>query len=71
MNAFDIRMKTGLFPEPPASYAACVQNALNMTGAQTKPKRRFSVAQIAIAAAAVAASLAVILLGAALHYAGG
>lgn len=67
MNAFDIRMKTGLFPEPPASYAACVQNALNMTGAQTKPKRRFSVAQIAIAAAAVAASLAVILLGAALH----
>lgn len=67
MNAFDIRMKTGLFPEPPASYAACVQNALNMTGAQTKPKRRFSVAHIAIAAAAVAASLAVILLGAALH----
>lgn len=67
MNAFDIRMKTGLFPEPPASYATCVQNALNMTGAQTKPKRRFSVAQIAIAAAAVAASLAVILLGAALH----
>ena len=67
MNAFDIRMKTGLFPEPPASYRKCVQNALNMTGAQIKPKRRFSVAHIAIAAAAVAASLAVILLGAALR----
>ena len=64
MNAFDIRIQNGLFPDPPQTYSDCVQKALRAAGVRQKPKRRIPVVQLAIAAAAVAASLAVIVVGA-------
>ena len=66
MSTFDIRLKNGLFPDMPESYTNCVHRALEKVG--VKPKRRISIVSVAIAAAAIAASFAVILTGAVLHH---
>ena len=66
MSTFDIRLKNGLFPDMPESYTNCVHRALEKVG--VKPKRRISIVSVAIAAASIAASFAVILTGAVLHH---
>ena len=64
MDVFDIRIKNHLFPDLPKSYSDCVDNALQKAGVRAKPKKRFSIVSISIAAASIAASIALIVLGA-------
>ena len=68
MRTFDVRLKNHLFPAVPESYSNRVHHALNLLGVQPKPKKRFSIATISVAAAAIAASVALLIFGAILHH---
>lgn len=67
MDLFVLRLKNHLFPKMPKSYTDCVQNALKKAGVQPKRRNRVPVLTISIAAVSVAASIALIIIGAVLR----
>lgn len=61
MNTFHSHLKSGLFPEMPASFSDKVHRALELTGVHPKTRNPFLIVSTVVAAAAVAASMLLVL----------